>query len=103
MTHYACIAHGMADYMPNDQSYIQADTAEELARLVADACRAWEDGLPEPDETQGDEFYSYAFRHPREGENNYSQRLRIHASTDWVLDVIGMTADEYEREAGGED
>lgn len=98
MTHYACIAIGDADFMPDEQFYISAETGEELAEIVAEQCRDWENSLAEvyPD---SDEFYSYAFRIPRDGEDNYSQRLRSVGMGTRVLDVIGMTQESFERES----
>jgi len=102
MTHYFCIATGMADFSPATQDYYSADSEEEFREIVKAACASWETNLPEADDTRGDEFYSYEFKMPRDGENNYSQRLRIDASSDYVLDVIGMTESDYAREAEGE-
>lgn len=104
MTHYFCIAIGMADCTPNSQEYHSAESADEMREIIAAACEQWERDLPEPSEkfSIGGEFYSYEFRAPRDGENNWSQRLRIHGSTDCVLDVIGMTAGEFDRESDGE-
>lgn len=99
MTHYACIAIGDADFLPDEQLYISAETPEELAELVAAQCADWENTLAEV-YPQSDEFYAYAFRLPRDGENNYSQRLRIAGGGARVLDVIGMTQEEFERESG---
>lgn len=98
MTHYFCIATGMADCTPNDQQFHAAADEAEMREIIANECAEWEKSLPEPGETRGDEFFAYEFRMPREGEDNYSQRLRIAASEDWVLDVIGMTQADFERE-----
>lgn len=100
MAHYFCIAEGMADFSPTTQEFYAAETESEFREIVKAACEAWENNLPDADETRGDEFYAYEFRMPREGENNYSQRLRIAASDDFVLDVIGMTESDYQREMG---
>lgn len=94
MTHFVCIAIGQADFLPDAQDYFAAETAQELQDIIANACRDWESQL------EGESFYAYDFRMPRDGENNYSQRLRISAGDrDFVLDVIGMTQSEYERES----
>jgi hypothetical protein len=98
MTHYACIAIGDADFLPDEQLYISAETPQELAELVAEQCADWERTLADV-YPQSDEFYAYEFRLPNEGENNYSQRLRIAGGGARVLDVIGMTQDEFERES----
>lgn len=98
MTHYFCISSGMADFTPSTQDFYSAETDAEFQEIVKTACDQWERNLPEPDETRGDEFYCHEFRMPREGENNYSQRLRIAASEDYVLDITGMTEAEYFRE-----
>lgn len=95
MTHFACIAIGMADCTPNSQTYIEAATALELATLVSDACHEW-------DEEEEQSGYCYSFRNPGEGESNYSQRLRIARDRDWVLDVIGMTEADFRHESEGE-
>jgi hypothetical protein len=99
---FFCIAIGQADFMPDDQRYHAVETETEFRDIVKNACDQWERDLPEADETQGDEYYVHEFHMPREGEGNYSQRLRIAASTDWSLDVIGMTESEYLREFEGE-
>jgi hypothetical protein len=101
MTYYFCIAEGMADCTPNTQDFYAVETRSEFEHTVKAACEFWEAALPEADETRGDEFYAYEFRLPREGEDNYSQRLRIAASDDFVLDIIGMTESDYQREMGG--
>lgn len=98
MAYYFCISEGMADFTPTTQDYHSAENETEFREIIKSACEQWERNLPEPDETRGDEFYCYEFRMPRDGENNYSQRLRIYASEDFVLDVTGMTKEEFERE-----
>ena len=100
MAHYFCISEGMADFTPTTQNYYSAENETEFREIIKSACEAWENNLPDADESRGDEFYAYEFRMPREGENNYSQRLRIAASDDFVLDVIGMTESDYQREMG---
>lgn len=99
MTHYACITIGDADYMPDEQLYISAETPQELAELAAEQCATWEATLADV-YPKSDEFYAYEFRLPSDGENNYSQRLRIAGGGARVLDVIGMTQEEFERESG---
>lgn len=103
MPYFFCVAIGAADFSPNVQEYHRAETVAEMCGIIKTSCAEWiEEYRNRPtDDTRGDEFYQYEFRLPRDGENNWSQRLLIGASDDWVLDVIGMTEDEYERE--GED
>lgn len=96
MAHFFCIAEGMADFSPNSQNYHTAENAEEFAAIVQKACEEF-------DKACEGESHRYAFRVPGEGVNNYSQRVRSARHYDTVLDIIGMTADEYEREAGSED
>ena len=99
MAFYVCFATGLADCTPNDQSYHSFETVEGLRYAVREACEMWERELIGDNSPSASEhFYSHEFRAPREGENNWSQRLRIASDCDWVLDVIGMTADEYARE-----
>lgn len=100
MTYYFCISEGLADFTPTTQDFYAVETEKEFHEFVKLACEQWERNLPEPNETHGDEFYSYEFRMPSEGENNYSQRLRISASDDFVLDITGMTEADYMREMG---
>lgn len=100
MPYYFCIAEGMADFTPTTQDFYCVQSESEFRHTVQAACDFWESSLPDPDDTRGDEFYAHEFRMPREGENNYSQRLRISASDDFVLDVIGMTESDYQREMG---
>lgn len=101
MTHYFCLATGMADCTPNDQQYHSAETVDEMRDIIATAMAEWiaEYRDRPSSEECGDEFYQYEFRAPRDGEDNWSQRLLIGASEDWVLDVIGMTEDEWNRES----
>lgn len=94
MAHYFCIATGLADFTPTSQDYHSAETESDFHEILKTASEAWQAEL------DGEEFYSYEFRMPREGESNYSQRLLIAAGEDYVLDVIGMTAEEFERESG---
>ena len=100
MAHYFCIAVGMADCTPNSQEYFCASSAE-MPHIIKTACDEWiaEYNERPTDDTRGDEFFQYEFKMPRDGEDNYSQRLLIGGSDDWVLDVIGMTADDWAREA----
>jgi hypothetical protein len=96
MTHYFCIAIGDADFMPNSQEYHSAENESEMREIIAGACAEWERQRMDCD---SDEFYSHAFRMPRDGEDNYSQRLRIAEGGGDVLDVIGMTHESFERES----
>lgn len=92
MAYYVCIAVGMADFMPDTQEYHFAENEMELRAIINDACVEFdsqEDSAP----------YTYDFRMPREGQTNYSQRLRIAKDTGRVLDVIGMTQEEFDRES----
>lgn len=93
MAHYFCIAVGMADCTPNSQDYRIASDETEFREIVCAACEQWH---KDQDHT---EFRAYEFRMPKEGENNYSQRLLISMAEDWVLDVIGMTSDDWARES----
>lgn len=101
MAYFICVATGMADCTPNDQQYHRAETRKELSAIVNQCCAEWvaEYSDRPTDDTRGDEYYRYGFVPPRDGEDNYSQRLLIGGSDDWVLDVIGMTEDEYNRES----
>lgn len=96
MTHYICIVTGAADFLPDSQEYHACETSQELAETIAAACNAFDDAEREKGSVGA---HAYDFRMPREGENNYSQRIRVSRTEDYVLDVIGMTADEYAREA----
>ena len=92
--YYACIAIGMADYMPDEQHYISADNPRDFADLIIQYVS---DAMDEFNEDCGG-YYRHTFRMPRPGQDNYSQRLLIGKDSDRVLDVIGMTVEEYERE-----
>ncbi len=100
MAYYVCIAIGMAGCQPDDRIYISANSGAELLEAVTlhtsefDGVWCW-GGEGE----QSGDPYRHAFRMPREGENNWSQRLRIARDADMVLDVIGMTEEEYGRES----
>ena len=91
MTYYACIAIGMADYMPDQQHYITADNPREFATQIAQHVG---DALDEFDEHCGG-YYRHPFRMPRPGQDNWAQRVLIGKDRDLVLDIIGMTADEW--------
>jgi hypothetical protein len=95
---YFCIAQGMADCTPDRQDYYAAADANEQREIVAAACAEFD--REESEGQENGEPYRYPFHLPLDGVNNYSQRLRISRGPDYVLDVIGMTADEYEREQG---
>jgi hypothetical protein len=97
MTHYARIEIGDAD-CPDERLYVSAETALELAGIVAAQCQTWQDTLGEV-YPQSDEFYAYEFRLPGDGENNYSQRLRIAGGGDRILDVTGLTREEFKQES----
>lgn len=96
MPHFFCIAIGDADFMPNEQTYYQAGDDAEFREIIAAACAEWE---KQREDAASDEFYAYELRVPQEGENNYSQRLRIAEGGGDVLDVIGMTESDWERES----
>lgn len=99
MAHYFCIAIGMADCTPNSQDYHCAADSDEMRAIIKTACDEWDAELSgDNSPSASDEFFAYEFKMPREGENNYAQRLRIANDCDWVLDVIGMTADDWARE-----
>lgn len=93
MAHYFCIAVGMADCAPNAQDYCVAEDEREFQEILDTARAEWiafQDGT---------EYRSHEFKMPRNGEDNYSQRLLISMVEDWVLDVIGMTEDDWRRES----
>lgn len=88
MTFYACVAVGTADCTPDVQNYIQGSTEEEFRAELQACIQEWEAEWPE--------FYSYELTMPKAGHDNWSQRVRIaKGDVDVVLDVIGMTADEW--------
>lgn len=96
MSYFVCIADGMADCLPNAQTYVQASSKRALARAVAEACRAF-------DREEEARPYRYAFRAPASpAVTNWSQRVRIARHDDRVLDVIGMTESDWLEQEGGE-
>ena len=96
MPAFICIADGMSDFMPNEQSYHYAASAAELVSIINEAQQAFE-------AEEDDGVYHHAI--PRNVINlwlNGSQgswRVAVAKSTDRVLDVISMTADEFARES----
>lgn len=110
MTFFVCFAKGMADCTPDEQSYHDFDTVEGLLYAVEQECEMferddaeshfWNSDKRETVDPAGRLPIRYQFRVPREGENNYSQRICISRFSDRVLDVIGMTEDDYRRENG---
>lgn len=87
---YACVAIGMADCTPTVQNYISGVTQEEFAEELLQVTQEWDAENPH--------HHVYAFRMPRRGEDNYSQRIRVAKEEDYVVDVIGMNGDDWERE-----
>ena len=98
MAYFVCIAIGQGDFSPHRQEYLSAGSTRELRSIVARACRDWE-AEERADNPRG-KIYRYPFRAPSTPSvTNWSQRLRIGSASDWVLDVIGMTEAEFERES----
>lgn len=97
MPYYVCIAHGLADCTPDSQEYHECSTKRELETTVRKAVREFE---REEIEGQDNESpYVHEFRAPADTSvTNWSQRLCIARNSDYVMDVIGMSADEYYRE-----
>lgn len=95
---YVCIMTGMASCAPDDAQYISAETAEELTEQVEQArtefiAEELGDGFPEP--------HLYDFRAPSSAlVTNWQQRLCIGKDHDRVLDVIGMTEDDWLKQIG---
>lgn len=87
---YACIAIGMADCLPDERIYISGNLRE-FASLIASNIG---DKLEEFEEDCGG-YYRHSFHMPREGQDNYTQRILIGKDCDRVLDVIGMTESEF--------
>lgn len=103
MTHYVCIAIGKADCLPDDQIYVSADSDTELREAITTHLDEFDSVWCEEGEgEQSGPPRRYDFRMPSLGENNWSQRLRIARDADMVLDVIGMTEDEFRREMGAD-
>jgi hypothetical protein len=101
--YYFCIAHGMADCTPDSQDYYAVASVAELFDTVDNACAEFD--REELEGQENGEPYKYNIRTyvpatMPETTNNWSCRVRVARGTDYVLDVIGMTADEYEREQG---
>lgn len=96
MSIHVCFAQGMADCLPNSQSYVTLGSADELAKYVAHAQKAFE--LEHEDgahiHTPPKSFYSQW-----ESGAQGSFRIAIAAETDEVIDLIVMTEDDFEREA----
>lgn len=91
---YACIAIGMADCLPDQQIYVSGNIREfgdAIAAAIGDAAEEFESDCGG--------YYRHAFRFPRPGQDNWSQRILIGKESDRVLDIIGMTRDEFERES----
>lgn len=83
--------------MADVQEYICASSKRELRAAISQACRDWE--ANERANNPRGKIYRYPFRTPSSPSvTNWSQRLRNSCASDWVLDVIGMTESEYERE-----
>lgn len=100
MTYYVCVAIGQADFMPDEQLYIQAETQSELIDAINTECQAFDLIFGEGgDGGQSADPYRYEFRPPYSPDvNNWSQRLRIAHDSDMVLDVIGMTESEFHKQ-----
>ena len=102
MAYYVCIAIGATAFLaaPDNQIYISAGSGAELLEAIAVHTSEFDDVWCEGGEgEQSGPPHRHAFRMPSEGENNWSQRLRIARDADMVLDVIGMTEEEYGRES----
>lgn len=95
---YVCIMTGMAACAPDDAQYVSAETAEELSALVEQArtefiAEELADGYAEP--------YLHDFRAPSSAMvTNWQQRIAIGRDHDRVLDVQGMTEDNWLTQTG---
>lgn len=107
MTFYFCVSTGMADFLPSTQDYYACQTEAEVLEVVESAKAAFK-------QSESDAFYAsdrqhpaaghlpheYVFRMPREGEDNWSQRVMVGRFEDTCLDITGMTFAEFCREQG---
>lgn len=97
--YYACFADGMADFMPNEQTYFEADTVAELLAAIADECDAFdadENSTPYKHDLPPT---AIAVLNSEGSADSLNWRVRISRDTDRVLDVIGMTEADYEEQA----
>lgn len=100
MAYFVCIAIGQADFLPDNQLYIEANSIGELVAAIGGELAAFDSTFGLGGEAgQSAEPYRHAFRPPSNPDvTNYSQRLRIAHDSDMVLDVIGMNEAEFYRE-----
>lgn len=98
--YYFCIIEGAADCLPVTQTYHSAATREEMEIIVSEAATEFTEWQREE---EGKDVILYKHTLPAPGENNYSFRPVIAKDADWVMDVIGMTAEDYAIESEGED
>jgi hypothetical protein len=100
---FICIADGMADYLPNSQEYHHCGSVEDLRELLRDAVEGFRAEYP----IGSDPYVHWLMDHhydmiSERGASSLNWRLCIARHEDRVLDVIGMTEEEFEQQACGE-
>jgi hypothetical protein len=98
---FICIADGMADYLPNSQEYHHCESVDDLRELLRETVEAFNADYDEPQIVYDLSEHHFAMIRER-GASSLNWRLCIARHEDRVLDVIGMTEDEFEQQAGGE-
>lgn len=100
---YVCFADGMADYHPNSQEYESFSNIEEMREAIRARVESF-------NADYSAEEYPYNYVIPEHvysmmadrGASSLNWRLCNARNEDRVLDVIGMTEEEFEREAAVE-
>lgn len=97
-TLYFCLADGMADCLPNSQEYHACSDAAEMREVIDSAIAEFtesEGATPHLHMIPAHVWQMLAER----GASSLNWRLCVAREGDRVLDIIGMTESEYERES----
>jgi hypothetical protein len=97
--HYACIAIGDADFLPDEQLYISAETPQELAEIVAANAPNGKDCSRKFIRIRTNFMPMNSVCRARVKITIRNGCALLAARRRRVLDVIGMTQEEFERES----
>lgn len=96
---YFCIADGMADFMPNMQDYHHCSNISEAREVIRLAVESFASEYSASEAPYFHVVPDHVWQIMEDrGASSVNWRLCIARNEDRVLDVIGMTQEEYSRE-----
>jgi hypothetical protein len=93
---FICIADGMADFLPNSQEYHHCESVADLRELLRESVESFSADYSASDSPYTHLMPDHVFDAIGErGASSVNWRLCVARNEDRVLDVIGMTEDEF--------